>query len=60
MDVETAPTFRERVKELLIERFGWRGCKHDYRVVQHRAGVSIRCFVCGHQTEMFKIAGTKD
>jgi hypothetical protein len=58
-EIDRAPTVGERLKELLIARFGWRGCRHDYRLVQQRRGTSIRCCLCGHETELFQIVSDR-
>lgn len=56
---ETAPTLRDRVRELLIEKFGIGGCRHDYRLLPVRGVLKVRCVICGLESEAFRIAGSK-
>jgi len=59
-EITPAPTVRERVKELLVEKFGWGGCKHAFVVVQARDRMFLRCTKCPHETEGFKVAGRSE
>lgn len=58
-ELDTVPTLRERVKELLVEKFGWGGCKHAFIVVQRRDRMYLRCTKCPHETEGFCVAGAR-
>lgn len=53
---ESAPTVRDRFKELLIDRFGIGGCRHDYRILPVRGAFRVRCARCGLESEPFRIA----
>lgn len=55
--IAPAPTPRERFKELLVAQFGWIKCRHDYRIVQTRTHLFLRCLHCGQTTEGFRVAG---
>jgi hypothetical protein len=56
LTIPPAPSPGERFKELLVEKFGWGGCKHAFIVVQRRDGLFLRCTKCPHETEGFTIA----
>lgn len=55
-----APTAFERVKELLIHRFGLGGCRHQWMVVTRKDRMYLRCTKCPQETEGFRVAGKRD
>lgn len=59
-EIAPAPTAGERLKELLIRRFGWGGCRHQYIVVPARDRLYLRCVKCPHETEGFAVAEAQE
>jgi hypothetical protein len=50
-----------RAKELLVEKIGRLGCRHQHTtLVVRREGLQVRCTDCGCVTELFVIAGTPE
>lgn len=53
--ITPAPAAHERLKELLIEKFGSLRCRHDYRLMSLRGALWLECFDCGARTEGFRV-----
>jgi len=60
-EIETAPTPLQRVRELLIAKFGSLRCRHrSWSVVIAKDRLYLRCNCCGAETEGFKVAGREE
>lgn len=53
--VQSTPGAGERLKELLVARFGSLRCAHVYAVISFRGRLFLRCSDCGAETEGFTV-----
>ena len=54
--LQTAPGPGERLKELLVEKFGSLTCRHEpLTLVAFRGRMFLRCTDCGFETEGFRV-----
>lgn len=53
--VTPAPRPAERIRELLMEKFGSLKCRHAYALITFRGYMFLRCSVCGAESEGFRV-----
>ena len=52
----TEPTAGDRLKELLIAKWGSLKCDHSYVLMLRKGRMFLQCDSCGLQTEGFSVA----
>lgn len=58
--ITPAPTPSQRLKELLIAKFGSLKCRHTYVLMLHQGRMFLRCDSCGTETEGFRVATERE